>query len=331
VTVIKRRVADLCAAVVVTTALLSGSPASAQDWPARKLTLVYPFAAGSAGDVVGRTLATRLSELLGQSVVFENVSGAGGMVGISRVAKAAPDGYQLLLSGINLAVNQALHKHPSFDVLADLAPVALLVDQPIVLIARNDLPADNLPAFIAYAKANQAKMQYGSPGVGSAPQLACALLNAAIGINVTHVPYRGGAAVMQDLMAGRIDYQCVITNAAVPHIEGKRVKALALLTQDRSSALPTVATAAEQGLPNVDVNAWAGLWLPRKTPVEIAGRLHDATVAALETPSVQERLHQVGAVVVAPERRSPDYLRKLIESEIRRWEQVVKATGIVAD
>src|SRR5215813_13383070 len=207
--------------------LFAVDAATAQAWPTRPLTMVYPFAAGSAGDVAGRLFASRLAELLGQPVVFENIAGGGGVAGASRVARAAPDGHQFLLGG----TAQILKRTPSFDAVTDLAPVALMVEQPIVLIARSDLKADDLPAFIAHANANRTAMQYGSAGTGSIVHLACALLNAAIGVDVTHVPYRGGADAMRDLMAGRIDYQCIIAAAARPQIESGKVKAIAILSR----------------------------------------------------------------------------------------------------
>jgi tripartite-type tricarboxylate transporter receptor subunit TctC len=203
----------------------------AQDWPIRSVTMVYPFAAGSAADVLGRLFASRLSELLGQTVVFENVGGADGMIGSNRVAKAAPDGYQFVLGGTFMVLNQALYKNPLYNATTDFAPVVLIVEQPVVLIARKDFPANDLSEFIAYARANQAKMQYGSGGVGSMPHLACELLNAAIGINTTHVPYRGGGPMMPDLIAGRIDYNCSLAALAIPQIEGKTVKAIAIFAK----------------------------------------------------------------------------------------------------
>jgi tripartite-type tricarboxylate transporter receptor subunit TctC len=318
--------------MTVVTSILCFASARAQNWPTQPVTLVYPFAAGSAGDVPGRLLASRLSELLGQPVIFENVGGAGGMTGAAHVAKAPPDGHQILLGGTGTnAMNQTLYKNPLYLAATDFTPVALFIEQPIVLIARNDLPVSNLPEFIAYAKTNQAKMQYGSAGVGSAPQLACELLNAAIGVSITHVPYRGGGAAMQDLIASRIDYQCVIANVAVAQIESKMVKGIALLSSKRAPILPNLASSLEQGIANVDVDVWYALFLPRGTPAGIVRKLHDATVAAMETPSVQKRLQEIGATVVAPERRSPDYLQKFVEREIKKWAEVIKAANIRAD
>jgi tripartite-type tricarboxylate transporter receptor subunit TctC len=302
---------------------------SAQTYPSRPITMVYPFAAGSGGDPLGRVFASRLSELLGQPVLFENVGGAGGMTSSARVAKASPDGYQILLGGTATnAVNQALYKKPLYNAATDFTPVALIADQPMVLIARKDFPAGNLPEFIAYTRANQAKMQYGSAGPGSAAHLACALLNTTIGVEVSHVPYRGGAAALQDLIGGRIDCQCPIANVAMSQIASNTVKALAILSKDRSPALPNLPSAHEQGLSNFEATVWLGLFLPKGTPMPIVQKLHAATIAAMQTPSVQERLTDIGATMVAPKRRSPEHLQKFVESEIERWRTLIKAAGI---
>src|SRR5258707_1387580 len=274
---------------------LSVGPALSQDWPTRPVTMVVPFAAGGPADTVGRILAPGLSEFLGQQVIVENVSGAGGMTGASRVAKAAPDGYQFLLGGTGThAHSQTLFKVPLYNAASDFAPVALIAEQPIVLIARKDMPADNLQEFISYAKANQAKMQYGSAGAGSAAHLACVLLNAAIGADVTHVPYRGGGPAMQDLIAGRIDYQCPLIAIAIQQIEGKTVKAIATLSLTRSPSLPGLASAHEQGLINFDASNWSGFFLPKDTPMAIVQKLHDATVATMNSPEVQMHLKRSG-------------------------------------
>ena len=206
------------------------APAVAQSWPSRPMTMVVPFAAGGGADIMGRIVAARLSEILGQQVIVENAGGAGGMTGSYRVAKATPDGYQFVL-GTNgtHAQNQSLYKSPLYNAATDFAPVALIAQQPIALLARPDFPADGLKGFLAYAKANQASMKYGSAGAGSAVQLSCVLLNAANGLSITHVPYRGSAPAMQDLIAGRIDYQCANLAPALGQVEAHQVKALAIL------------------------------------------------------------------------------------------------------
>jgi tripartite-type tricarboxylate transporter receptor subunit TctC len=306
--------------------------ASAQSWPTRPMTMVVPFAAGGGTDIMGRIVAARLSELLGQQVIVENAGGAGGMTGSYRVAKAAPDGYQFVL-GTNgtHAQNQSLYKSPLYNAAIDFAPVALIAEQPIGLLARKDLPADNLQQFIAYAKANQASMKYGSAGAGSAVQLSCVLLNAANGLSITHVPYRGSAPAMQDLIAGRIDYQCANVAPALGQIESHQVKAIALLSSHRTALVPDLPTADEQGLKNFDATLWFALFLPKGTPAAIVQKLNAATIATMNTPSVQERMNQIGADLVAPERRSSEYLGKLVESEIEKWAGPIKASGVRAD
>src|SRR5262249_10918918 len=209
-------------AVALVASLKCSGPALSQDWPTRPVTMVVPFAAGGPADTVGRILVPGISELLGQQVIIENVGGSGGMTGSSRVAKAAPDGYQFVLGNVGThAANQTFYRTPLYNAATDFAPVMLIAQTPLVLLARRDLPANNLQEFIAYARVNQASMQYGSGGAGSASHLACVLLNAAIGINVTHVPYRGAAPAMQDLIAGRIDYQCPDTPIAIPRFRAR--------------------------------------------------------------------------------------------------------------
>jgi tripartite-type tricarboxylate transporter receptor subunit TctC len=303
--------------------------AAAQSWPTRPVSMVVPLAAGGAGDVLARILASRLSELLGQQVIVENVGGAGGMTGASRVAKAAPDGYQFVFGSVGThAANQTLYEKPLYNAATDFEPVGLIAEQPIVLIARRDYPANNLQDFISHAKANQAKMQYGSAGVGSAVHLACALLNVEIGVEITHVPYRGGNPALQDLIAGRTDYQCALPADAMPQIESKTVKAISILSLDRSPTLPTLASAHEQGLTNFTASVWSAFFFPKGTPAAIVRQLNEATVATLETPGVRAKLQAMGATVVAPVRRSPEYLRQFVESEIEKWAAVIKAAGI---
>jgi tripartite-type tricarboxylate transporter receptor subunit TctC len=320
--------------MIVALALLAAAslPAIAQNWPTRPLTMVFPFAPGQAGENLGRIFASRLSELLGQPVIFENASGAGGMTGAGRVAKATPDGYQLLLGTVStLAVNQAGYLRPPYNAVTDFAPVALIAESPIIVLARNGLPANDLREFMAYAKANQAKMQFGSSGSGTIAHLACALLNTAIGVEITHVPYRGGAPAMQDLIGGRIDYQCAAAELAIPQIQGGQVKAIAILSKGRSPLLPNLASAHEQGLADFEAAAWFAFVFPKGTPSAIVQRLHDATVATMSTPGVRERLTDIGEELVAPERRSPEYLRQYIATEIEKWGRVVKAANIKAE
>jgi tripartite-type tricarboxylate transporter receptor subunit TctC len=319
------------AAMVIGILALAGT-VRAQDWPVRPVTMVVPFAAGGPIDTLGRLLAQHLSGVLGQQVVIENVSGAGGMTGSLRVAQAAPDGHQFVLGSVGThAHNQSLYKKPLYDAKTDFAPVALIAEVPLVLITRNDLPPDDLKSFIAYAKTNQAKMHYGSAGPGTSTHIGCVMFNLAIGVDVTHVPYRGGGPAMLDLTAGRIDYICNIASTAVPAIEGKTVKALALLATARSPALPDLATADEQGLPGFEAYSWNAVFRPRSTPPAIIAKLNAALVAVMDVPAFRDRLKELGLIVVAPERRTPDYLQKFVASEIDKWAGPIRASGATAD
>jgi tripartite-type tricarboxylate transporter receptor subunit TctC len=306
--------------------------AHAQTWPTRPVTMVVPFAAGSASDTVARILAARLSELLGQQVVIENIGGAGGMTGVARVAKAAPDGYTFVLGGVDtFAMNQTLYKRPLYNSATEFEPVSLVVEQALILVARKDLPAGNLRELATHAKANPGKMQYGSAGVGSGSHLACAQLNSALGINVAHIPYRGSPPAMQDIIAGRIDYYCSLAAAAMPQLASKTMKPLAVLTRERSSLLPDVATAHEQGVKDFDVNFWSGYFFPKGTPAAVAVRLHMASENTVNTPAVQERLKGVGVTVVPGDRRSPVYLAKFLADETAKWAATIKTSGVSLD
>ena len=212
------RTATRSLTVLASLAILAlASATQAADWPSRPMTMVVPFAAGGAVDVLGRTLGARAAEILGQQIVIENVGGAGGMTGSNRVAKAAPDGYQFVLGSVGThAQNQTLYKHPAYSVAKEFEPVILVSEVPLLLVTRKDFPANNLKEFIAYGKANPGLLKFGSAGAGSAIHLGCVLFNAAAGINATHIPYRGGNPAMQDLIAGRIDYCCNIITSAYP-------------------------------------------------------------------------------------------------------------------
>src|SRR5262245_28163430 len=273
----------ICSAVAAVALLLAPLAASAQDWSTRAVTMVVPYAAGGPIDTLARILAARLSEILGQQVVIENMPGAGGMTGASRVAKSAPDGYTVLLSGSAvLALNQTLYKKPLYNAVTDFEHVALFSDSARVLIARKDLPANTLAEFVAYAKANQARMQFGSAGAGSGMHVCAVLLNAAMGTGITHVPYRGSAPAMQDLISGRIDFVAEQTSTALPQIQSNTVKAIATLGLDRAPGLENLPTAQELGLSGLDCGSWSSLSLAKGTPDEIVRHLAKAVNEAVE-------------------------------------------------
>jgi tripartite-type tricarboxylate transporter receptor subunit TctC len=314
---------------IATVAALYAAPALAQDWPTHAMTFVVPFAAGGSSDAIARIVADGISNNLQQSVVIENVTGTGGLLGGRRVAKAAPDGYQFVIGNVGtFAQSPWLYKTSPYDPVADFAPVALLTDESLVLVARKDFPADNLQQFIAYAKANQEKMHYASSGVGGSNHLACMLFNIAAGIEVTHVPYRNVVQGMQDVMAGRVDYDCLSLPLALPQIAAKAIKPIAILSKERSASLPDLPSAHEQGLTDFDAASWYALFLPAGTPAAIVQKLNRATMAALDTPAVQQRLQQIGGDAIAPERRSPEYLAKFLADQVKKWEAPIKASGI---
>ena len=319
--------------VAVTAALIAAiAPAPAEDWPTRPVTMIVPFAAGGAFDVMARVFTPHLTHILGQQVIVENVGAAAGIVGVNRVAKAAPDGYTFLLCSIGThAYNPSLYKKLPYNPAADFAPVALVAEQPMVLLTRKDFPADTLQEFIAYVKANAAKLQYGSAGVGSTTHLGCALLNSAAGIDVTHVPYRGGGPVMADLIAGQVHYMCSNSAGALPQIQGGTIKGIALLARERTPLMPDLPTAHEQGLTDFEAITWNGFFLPKGTPAEIVKKLHAATVQMMDTPDLTKRTHELGVTLVAPDRRSPEYLQKFVEREIEKWGAPIKAAGISVD
>ncbi len=308
------------------------SAASAQSWPTRPVTMVVPFAAGSSSDTAGRVLAVGLSEALGQQVVIENIGGGGGMTGTARVAKASPDGYQFVFASVDsMAIVPTMHKQPLYNSVTDFTAGGLVVEQPIVLITRKDLPVDTLQEFVAYVKANQEKMQFGSSGVGSGSHFSCAKLNAALGVEPTHVPYRGSGLAMQDLVAGRIDYFCALGAAAMGPLEAGNAKAMALLTSERSPLFPKLQTSKEQGLPGIDSYFWTAFFFPKGTPDAIVQKLYDAATQALKSPATVERLKNAGVAPIAPELRTPAYLKTFIASEVDNWAATIKASGVTIE
>ncbi len=310
----------------------SALPACADDFPSHSLTMVIPFAAGGPTDILGRVVAGRMSEVLGQTVVVENVGGAGGMTGSARVANAAPDGYQFVLGTVGThAQGQTLYKHPLYNSITDFTPTILIANVPIVLETRKDLPVNSFKEFVAYAKANQSKLQFASAGAGSATHLGCVLLNYVLGVNVTHVPYRGTGPALQDLEGGRVDYMCDIITTAKPPIDSGVVKGLAILDTKRSPALPKVPTAAEEGTPGLVAYTWNAIFLPKNTPEPIVKKIHDAALAAMHTPAVHDKLTELGAEIVSDQDATPQHLGELVKSEIAKWATPIKASGVTVE
>ena len=315
-------------ALVAAASLALATGANAEDWPTRPLTMVNPFAAGGPNDVPARLFAQRMGEILGQPIVLENVGGAGGMSGADRVAKAAPDGYTFLLGTVGTqAQNQTLFKKPAYNSVTDFVPVALMLEAPLVLVARKDLPVNNMKEFVAYSKANKERMQFASAGTGSAIHLGCALVNIVAGLDIVHVPFRGANPAMQDLMSGRVDYLCDIITTAKPQIDAGTVKAIAILTKERSRVLPNVPTAIEQGF-DVEAYTWNAFFLPKGTPEAIVRKLNQATRDAMNTKALRDKLESAGLNLVSDDRTTPEYLAKFVQSEIAKWAVPIKAGGI---
>ncbi len=302
--------------------------AGAQDYPARPVTLIIPFAAGGPTDVLGRVMASRMSEILGQQVIVENVAAGGGQVGSRRVADAKPDGYTVGLGTVGThAQGQTLYKRPLYNSATDFAPVALIAEVPIVLVGRKDLPVKDMQEFVAYTRKNQSKMSYGTGGTGSAPHLGCMLLNHTLGTDVTHVPYRGTGPATQDLLGGRIDFMCGGITTAKPLIENGSLKGLAVFSGTRSPVMQNLPTAVEQGV-KVEAYTWNALFLPKDTPAAVVQKLNAATVAAMNTPAVRAKLAALGAQVVSDAQATPQYLARFVKSETEKWAGPIKASGM---
>jgi tripartite-type tricarboxylate transporter receptor subunit TctC len=313
-------------------ALALSAQAAAQTWPSRPITLIVPFAAGGGVDTSARIQAAKLAELLGQPIIAENVGAAAGMVGSARVAKGEPDGYLFLIGNTGThAYSQSVNKVPLYNAATDFAPVGLVSESPRILDVRKDLPVSNLQEFVAYAKVNHAKMQFGSAGVGAGTHLPCVLLNIAMGVDITHIPYRGEGPALQDLIAGRIDFMCNTIQTGAAQAKSGKVKAIAVMAPRRSAVIPELATSGEQGLPGVEASVWNGLFFPKGTPGPIVQKMAKAVNEMLDDPVIRKRLEDLGLEIVPPERRGPEYLAKFVPEEIERWAKVVKAARITPE
>jgi tripartite-type tricarboxylate transporter receptor subunit TctC len=319
-------IASLAAASAV------AQPVNTREWPARPLTLVVPFTAGGGTDVTARLQAQAIGDVLGQNVVIENIGGGAGMTAGVRVARAAPDGYTFLIGNTGThAYNQTLYKRPLYNALTDFTPVALVSESPRIVNVRNDLPASGLQDFVAWLKANQGRAQFGSAGVGTGTHLPCVLFNLAIGVNVTHVPYRGAGPAVQDLIGGRIDYMCDTIQTGAQLAKQGVVKAVAVLSAHRVAAIPDVPTSGEQGVAGVEASVWNAFFLPKGAPDAIVRKLNAAINRSLENPVLRQRLEELGLDIVPPERRTPEFLATFLPQEIERWAKPIRAAGISAD
>jgi tripartite-type tricarboxylate transporter receptor subunit TctC len=314
------------AAVLLMVAGFNG--ARAEDYPARTVTMIVPFAAGGPADVTGRIVADIFTRHLGQKFVVENAVGAGGTIGTLRAARAAPDGYTILSGhmGTN-ALAPAFYPNLGYDPQKDFEPIGLSAEYPEMLVVRKDFPANNLKEFVAYAKANESKLNVGHAGLGSVSYIGCLLLNAAIGIKPTMVPFTGTAPVMNAMLGGEIDYECDPVLGTLTHVRAGNLKALAIAAKKRSPMLPDVPTSYEQGLPEFDCSPFYGVFAPSGTPKPIIEKLVEALNKGLSEESVQKRLADLGAELVEPDRRGPKALADLVRSETARLMPILKAAA----
>jgi len=302
-----------------------GTPALTQSWPTRFVRLVVPFAAGGPTDLVARVVSDRLSALWGQQVVIENRGGAGTNIGAELVARAKPDGYTLLLASSTQAINRSLYRTLGYDVVADFSPIAQLCTASYFVVVPSASPAKSLSDFIAYAKERRGQITFATPGPGTTPHLCAEVLKRLAGIEMTHVPYRGAAPALGDLIAGRVDMS-FMSGFVLPNIGSGQVRGLAVSTAVRSPAAPDIPTVAEAGVPGFEVGGWYALVAPAKTPPEIVHKINVDTVATLGEPQLKAKLEQIGYIVMSS---SPEELATLIKTEIARWGQLIKELGIV--
>ncbi len=316
----------LCAAGALA---ISAVAAGAQGYPTKAISLIVPFAPGGGIDASARYQAQVLGEILGQTVVVENVGGAAGTIGSAKAAKSKPDGYTMLIgnSGTH-AYSQGLYKKKPYDSLTDFEHVGVVTESPRILLGRKDLPVKNLAEFVTYAKANQAKMQYGSAGVGSGTHLPCALFTHTLGLNIVHIPYRGAGAVLQDLIAGRIDFMCDTIQTGAARAKSGQVKGLAVMAPKRLAIIPDLATTGEQGVKGVEATVWNGFFYPKGTPQAIVTTMHGALQKMLDRADVKTKMTAFGLDIVPPEQRSSAFMKKLLAEDIERWGKLIRAVGI---
>jgi tripartite-type tricarboxylate transporter receptor subunit TctC len=312
-------------------ALAFAAAAAAQEYPNRAITIVVPFAAGGPTDTVARLVGKSMADTLKQAIIIENVAGAGGTIGVERVAKAKPDGYQLVLMHIGISTSVSLYRNLRYNPLTDLDPIGLITDVPMTIIARKDFPPKDMKELIAYVKANKDKVTYANAGVGAASHLCGMLFMTAIQTDITTVPYKGTGPAMTDIMGGQVDFMCDQTTNTTTQIKGGKVKAYGVTTRTKVSSLPDVPTVESQGLPGFEVTVWHGLWAPHGTPKAVIEKLTSALQAALRDPALVAKFGELGTEPVARNRATPAALGAHLKAEIDKWSPIIKKAGIYAD
>ena len=318
--------AALVACVVA--ALAAATPAAAQTYPAKPVRIVVPFSPGTAADIVARQLGTRLSEIWGQAVVIDNQQGAGGGVGAASVAKAAPDGYTLLMVGLNHAINPSLYKDLPFDTLRDFKTVARVASGPLVIVAHPSFAASTIPELVAAAKARPGSINFGSGGNGSVTHLAFEMLKSKAGIDMTHVPYKGISQMLNDILGNQISLGAPAVASAVPNIKAGKLKALAVTSAKRASVLPDVPTVAEAGVSGYDISTWNGLLAPARTPDDIIAKVHADVVKVARSKEFIDILQPQG---LEPDLANPVEFRTFLAAELAKWSALVKSSGAKLD
>ncbi len=314
----------LCAGIALAAC---AAAATAQGYPAKAVHIVVPYPPGGAVDTVGRLLAAKLEAALGQPVVVENKAGAGGLIGSSQVAKSAPDGYQLLLGTVSShAIAPSVYKKMPYDALADFAPITLVASTPYIVTVHPSVPVSTLAELIAYAKKNPAKLNFGSSGKGTTPHLAGELFNTLAGVHLTHVPYKGSAPMVRDLLGGQV--QVAFDNTVIPHIKAGTLRGLAVTGPTRLGSIPDIPTGVEAGLKGYEAVGWMGLMAARGTPEPIARRLAEETAKAMALPDIAARLASLG---FQARTTTPAAFGEYLRSETAKWAKVATAAGIVPD
>jgi tripartite-type tricarboxylate transporter receptor subunit TctC len=307
------------------------SMAQAQTYPDRTITMVVPFAAGGPTDTVARLVGEAMSKDLGQQIIVENVGGAGGTLGAARVAKAEPDGYTLLMHHIGMATSAILYRKLPFNALEGFEYIGLVTDVPMVLVARKDFEPTDLKQLIEYVKANKDKVTYANAGIGAASHLCGMLFMSSIGTEVTTVPYKGTGPAMTDLIGGQVDFMCDQSTNTTNQVKAGEIKAYATTTKERLPNLPDIPTAAEAGLPGMEVTIWHGIYAPKGTPKEVIDRLSQSLKKALKDETVVQRLAELGTAPVPEDQATPEALKQKLSSEIERWRPIITAAGQFAD